>query len=62
LIRDADLGTVRAFGSTPCVDFYAYSCGGWIKHNPISPDQAHWSVYGKLEDENLRFLIKQVAI
>jgi len=40
----------------PCVDFYAYSCGGWIKSNPIPPDQAHWSVYGKLADENVRFL------
>src|SRR5215467_8985123 len=37
----------------PCVDFYAYSCGGWIKKNPIPPDQASWSVYGKLQDDNL---------
>ncbi len=40
----------------PCVDFYAYSCGGWIKSNPIPPDQASWSVYGKLTDQNQRFL------
>ena len=40
----------------PCVDFYQYSCGGWMKHNPIPPDQAHWSVYGKLNEENERFL------
>src|SRR5467141_3507603 len=36
----------------PCVDFYAYSCGGWIKKNPIPPDQATWGTYGKLEDDN----------
>src|SRR5271157_6188848 len=36
----------------PCVDFYTYSCGGWIKKNPIPPDQSSWSTYGKLEDEN----------
>jgi putative endopeptidase len=43
-------------GVDPCVDFYAYSCGGWMKANPIPPDQAIWSVYGKLHDENLEFL------
>src|ERR1035441_10864536 len=36
----------------PCLDFYTYSCGGWMKKNPIPPDQASWSTYGKLEDEN----------
>jgi putative endopeptidase len=39
-----------------CVDFYQYTCGGWKKHNPIPPDQASWSVYGKLANENERFL------
>src|ERR1700728_2266496 len=36
----------------PCVDFYTYSCGGWVKKNPIPPDQSSWSTYGKLEDDN----------
>src|SRR5437588_1228339 len=40
----------------PCADFYQYSCGGWMAHNPIPPDQASWSVYGKLTNENARFL------
>src|SRR5258708_17617011 len=40
----------------PCVDFYHYTCGGWIKKNPIPPDQARWDVYGKLQYENEMFL------
>ncbi|HVP60093.1 MAG TPA: M13 family metallopeptidase [Myxococcaceae bacterium] len=35
----------------PCVDLYAFSCGGWQKLNPIPPDQSVWSVYGKLQQE-----------
>lgn len=37
----------------PCVDFFAYSCGGWIKSNPIPPDQSSWDTYSKMQDENL---------
>ena len=37
----------------PCVDFFKYSCGGWIKSNPIPPDQSSWETYSKMQDENL---------
>jgi endothelin-converting enzyme/putative endopeptidase len=40
----------------PCVDFYRFSCGGWIKSNPIPPDQSSWDVYRKLAQDNQRFL------
>ena len=40
----------------PCQDFYTYSCGGWMKKNPIPPDQTSWSVYGKLYEDNLTYL------
>ena len=40
----------------PCQNFYLYSCGTWIKDNPIPADQARWDVYGKLTYENELFL------
>jgi endothelin-converting enzyme/putative endopeptidase len=40
----------------PCVDFWRYSCGHWNQLNPIPPDQARWSVYGKMAQENQQFL------
>ena len=49
----------------PCVDFYQYSCGGWQKNNPIPPDQTSWSVYGKLYEDNLKYLraiLEQAAV
>jgi len=41
---------------SPCEDLYSFSCGGWMKNNPIPPDQPRWSVYGKLADENQQYL------
>jgi endothelin-converting enzyme/putative endopeptidase len=42
--------------ANPCADFYQYTCGGWMKNNPVPPDQASWSVYGKVTEENEEYL------
>jgi putative endopeptidase len=48
----------------PCADLFAYSCGGWIKNNPIPLEQASWGAYGKVQDQNrvqLRGLLESAA-
>ncbi|XP_075540860.1 M13 family metallopeptidase neprilysin 3 isoform X2 [Dermacentor variabilis] len=36
----------------PCEDFYQYSCGGWIKANPLPDGKSIWGTFGKLWQEN----------
>lgn len=36
----------------PCTNFYQYSCGGWLKANPIPSDQTRWGRFNELFERN----------
>src|SRR5580698_5053741 len=48
----------------PCVNFYQYACGGWLKQNPIPSDESSYGRGTELHDQNqlvLKSILEKAA-
>ncbi len=44
--------SLRDTSTDPCVNFFQYACGTWLKHNPIPPDRSSYGIDTQLTENN----------
>jgi Peptidase family M13 len=57
-LHDVD-PTLMDTGTDPCVNFYQYSCGNWLKQHPIPADESEYGRTDEVIDQN-RLVLKAI--